>query len=1021
MLRTIMHVRWRALLVGLTGIAALALTSCGGGDECADVNCEFGECSPETGECVNPSECLDDDDCLAGYECGAALTCEPSESCESDDDCSAGVCEDEACVNPSSCEENADCVEGTFCGPDETCEADPCNETHCPRGVCERGTDNCVSRDSCTKETETDDCIEGEKCADGTCADEDAYCDELECERGECSFEEGGCVNADDCGGDDEQCLENHYCSDSDECERDLCEERDVDCGDNGVCVPSLGQCENAQPCDSDAECTEGHVCVNQECRLEGAACGDSGGDGGCPGNQLCVIEDGDAECEEPDECETSLDCTEGRQCGGQTCMGATDCSEDLYEPNDDADDATPFFDVARDSNVKASLCEDDADVFTFDSADIIDGGTRGRLIVDVEVAEHDIGLGEVDVELTDANGSTHAASTGEMGADGRARIDLSLDVTNHGDHTVEVSAGKGFEEAGVDYELSVDLLSSTAAEACEEAPVLQGDQRVSGTTADAESNSIGSTCTSFPVNQSQEIVYAYEVDRPREVTFDLTPQVSTADLSMALREECEQSGSEIACVDQGGKEGEDDDDDVGEGEPETMTRLLDPGTYYLIVQAPEGAEGGLFQLDISTVDTPCGAESSYCEDPDTAQLCTADGGNFQSYECRNGCDPSRGRCATEEGDNCLDAPSYEADPSGEDGDEGFAESIDLPGLDDTMDMDEQTCLSDNELEPTQSNGPDKFYEITLPPETGLNAEVEFDNDVVGSMYIIDECSPTEASCLEGAKESTDESWRETLSYSNLDDEDEETVYLAVDTAENQNFGEADLEVDFAEVVCDPEEERRCDPDSEGMQQVCNEWGVGWEDEVECELFNMCADGYCVTGDDCDGAYDVTTEAADADGVTFDWSWDDFSDNFSGYECVGDGESFYTEESEAVMKADLKDGETITMTMTAVGAGQFDSPIMAPVITSDCQDAVNSCLDGRYDFDTAKAEYTADGDETVYLFADAAKGGADEAPDCIVVDVDDGHQRDDRRFADVLERTAGRAAHCAFFVLKRQH
>ncbi|MFW5968140.1 MAG: hypothetical protein ACOCV2_11510, partial [Persicimonas sp.] len=445
------------LLASMVAVALLVLGGCGGEeDPCADVDCDFGNCDSQSGECANPAECDEDVDCLPGYEC-EENACEAMTECSSDEDCEAGVCEDEVCVNPESCEENEDCLERTFCGPDDTCEPDPCNEVECARGTCDRGTDNCVSADECTVENELNDCAVGERCADGECADSDDFCDALECERGECSFQEGGCVDADECESNDE-CLEGNYCNENGRCQTDLCEANDVEC-DEGVCDPTSGLCENADECDSDEDCLDDHVCLDESCQLEASACGDDKGDGGCPANQVCEIDGGEAECAEPDECETSFDCLDDRQCLGQECGEPIACEDDRFEPNDDADEATQFFDVAVEQTIEGSICEDDTDVFAFDSSEFEQQTDLARLIVEVDIPDRDQGLGTLELEVTDPSGNVHTESSGSMGANGSVRFEQWVGQVDHGDYLVELSGGDDFNEAGVGYEMSVNLL----------------------------------------------------------------------------------------------------------------------------------------------------------------------------------------------------------------------------------------------------------------------------------------------------------------------------------------------------------------------------------------------------------------------------------------------------------------------------------------------------------------------------------------------------------------------------------
>ncbi|MFB6350363.1 MAG: hypothetical protein ABEK29_01030 [Bradymonadaceae bacterium] len=310
MTESMSHALSLLLLVGglLLGVAAPA--GCGGEapPPCRDKSCQFGTCSNDAGgTCVNKNTCAVHGDCIPGYVCGADNTCRAQISCEKDGDCEQGICGDDGvCVNPDSCEQNSDCVDRTYCADDESCQPDPCNGVTCDRGVCQRGTGECVSAESCTVETQALDCVAGQKCLDGTCRSEEAYCEKMTCQRGVCSFEQETCVNASECS-EKGDCLDGYFCSsESNQCQRDLCQYNNVQCPEGAECNPSSGECEWSESFQNDPN----HLCLEGSCRLESAACGDAGGDGGCPGNRKCEY-DADAQtasCREPETCQTSID-----------------------------------------------------------------------------------------------------------------------------------------------------------------------------------------------------------------------------------------------------------------------------------------------------------------------------------------------------------------------------------------------------------------------------------------------------------------------------------------------------------------------------------------------------------------------------------------------------------------------------------------------------------------------------------------------------------------------------------------
>ncbi|MFB6375205.1 MAG: hypothetical protein ABEN55_19265, partial [Bradymonadaceae bacterium] len=293
-------------------------------------------------------------------------------------------------------------------------------------------------------------------------------------------------------------------------------------------------------------DCLADHLCVEGKCRLASVACGDAGGDGGCPGNQTCKYDKSDqtATCKEPSVCETSFDCQDDRQCGGRTCLEPKTCKKDLFEPNNGADEATTFADVARDHSVSASLCQGDTDLYKVDTTELIDPTARGTMLVELDVPARARGLGTLELTVTDSEGEElGSANTGARGADGQIRVPVEIKVPDHGKYDVEVTGGENLYLAGVTYDLSVNIVPSKTVNACKNAVPIKVIQRISGTTKDAESAHLGSHCTVQP-NTSNEQIYKLNVDAPQEVTFALEPLVSSADLTMSLRGRCTQRAS---------------------------------------------------------------------------------------------------------------------------------------------------------------------------------------------------------------------------------------------------------------------------------------------------------------------------------------------------------------------------------------------------------------------------------------------------------------------------------------------
>jgi hypothetical protein len=971
-----------------TGVAvgALSLAACGGSEEerpCAGVNCDFGTCDSDNGQCVNEDTCRVDSQCVPGYECtnGSCQALDGNE-CSSDADCEAGVCDigaDEdsgACVNPDSCTENSDCLERTFCdvGPDQeegTCEPDPCNNKTCQRGVCQRGTDNCVSAESCTEETEVVDCVAGEKCAvtgeddSGTCAGSDSFCDNFECgDNGVCDFDAGGCTDAATCEGDSD-CLEGKFCNEMGQCRPDLCEQGGVTCEGNGVCQPATGQCQNAESCESTEDCINNppHLCVDGTCTLESTACGDASGDGGCPGNQNCEYDGDDlsASCTEPDTCDTSLDCTGDRQCAGRTCQDPKQCEDDDFEPNNSTDEATNFIEASSDNTLAASVCSGDTDMYTVDTTKLASPDFNGTMLVEVDVPEREHGLGSIDVTVTDPEGNERgSASTGSMGTKSQIEVATDVSVSSRGEYTVEVSAGDDVKTSGVQYELSANATSSETISACQDATPIRPDQRISGTTENAASSGMGSSCTSAD-NTNPEKVYALEIDDPQEVTFDLTPQLSSSDLSMSLRSRCMQPASERSCVEDGGK-----------GESESMTALLGEGTHYLVVQAPvkEGASGGPFELTIDRVFTACSSKDNYCGEDGSAHICTTDGGRFRQVDCDAGCNPSTGSCIPPEGNSCGDAPSITTDNADQ------TRQISLNQLTNEYSLDSSDCFSGDNPPSPRTGGPEQTYTVEVPARTTVTADVNYQNEAQGAVYFVKDCGDTDGTCQEIGQDSVEgEDYRETVTYSNLSEETEdgsnsETVYLVVDSGATQSVTTAELQVNYEDVICSPNE-FTCSQD--GKSQECNNYGNEYREVSDC--FAKCGSGGKCRGNTCSLAANVTSEASQSGGVMFTTPVNDLTNDVGGESDsdVCDVTDYDTESRDAVFSVDLSAGEVVTGRVDIInnGSGEMETDPTLTILDS-CSDVSNSsCLRGdQGDENPVYASHEATQQETVFLVVD---------------------------------------------------
>jgi hypothetical protein len=256
--------------------------------------------------------------CLVNSDCAAPLVCAFEAchaECESSRDCDPGarcvaaarpykVCQLE---EERVCERTSDCAEGLVCGVDDECR------------------DQCLTGN---------DCVEGQRCVSGTCADTSELdaSGQLEPAAGQEHGREGSpCVYVSDCSAAllcrSQACLP--QCKADKDCpEHQLCQET--------RCVPDGSQPIACQY-NSDCETERGERCLAGNCLC---ACAE---DRDCPSGQSC---DGcgcipaptaaqscvyNSDCDEPGqlcqnrtcacECQADADCGEEERCDGCGCV----------------------------------------------------------------------------------------------------------------------------------------------------------------------------------------------------------------------------------------------------------------------------------------------------------------------------------------------------------------------------------------------------------------------------------------------------------------------------------------------------------------------------------------------------------------------------------------------------------------------------------------------------------------------------------------------------------------------------
>ena len=270
-------------------------------------------------------------DCLVNSDCSSPLVCAFEAchaECQSSRDCDDGarcvaaarpykVCQLE---EERLCQRTSDCAEGLICGIDGEC------------------------RDHCSSDNE---CVEGQLCVSGTCADTDELDDagQLTPAPGVTRGSEGSpCVYVSDCSA--ALLCRNQACLP--QCKADK------DCPLHEVCTETRCMPDGSQPATcsfaSDCDNARGERCLGGGCLCMCAE------DRDCPAGQLC---DGcgcaadpnapkacvyNSDCEKAGEicenracacqCQTDVDCGEGSKCDGCGCVGAQDPLEGVVNGN---------------------------------------------------------------------------------------------------------------------------------------------------------------------------------------------------------------------------------------------------------------------------------------------------------------------------------------------------------------------------------------------------------------------------------------------------------------------------------------------------------------------------------------------------------------------------------------------------------------------------------------------------------------------------------------------------------------
>lgn len=802
-------------------------------------------------------------------------------ACSDDDPKPKDLCADVTCDQ-----------EGYACNPengmcectDNNCEVDLCADVTCDRGVCDVETGECANASVCSVETQDTDCIEGFGCYGQRCVDEATYCADLACERGVCSFEARECVDSTNCSSDME-CLAGNFCADDGSCQLNACDAGMVDCP-RGVCDEQTGECVNAPTCSSQDDCLDGNYCAAGTCLPADEACA------ACTGNQTCNY-DGNTTitcAENAAGCSTSLDCLDDRICRDGDCQAPTACEADELEPNNDAGTATDWFATTKVLGaIPATLCTGDEDFFSYDLAQ--DTDFTGTLLVRASIHPEDIGLGELNVEVLNADGTAVANGTSTQGI---LQLTYTVGVLNQGIYNVRVS-GQGLGTPGVRYSLIVDLLDAGLVAACQNAPALQATQ--TGNTVSGASIPLKPSCTVDAA--APEDIYLLELTEARAVTLNLTSD-ATADLTLSLRSACEIDQSETTCINRTTAGGE-----------ERFEGVLLPGTYYVLVQAANAGVNGTYTLTY-TADVPiCTPVDNTCVDENTAVVCNTLGTALVNTPCPNGCDSTTGTCSAT-GDTCGD---FIAVPT-----TGGTYSFSSVDLTNAIALPFSSCIG------TSTPGADAILEVRgIPGQVATIVMTPTTGNAV--LYALSECGVT-SSCSAGVNSNTTSGGVETLQYIV---QSTDPVYVVADFTSSTGNGDFTVDVSFATPTCTPSEVTGC---MNGIIEYCSPFGT--------ELTYTCSSGTC-DGDLCGTPNgDVCFEAVDVGtGGVFTGTITDYNnDYFVGAGTSATCTSRSTQGRDAVYRVTGNEGDRVTVSLNST----FDAVLYA---MTDCSasNVRNTCLD----------------------------------------------------------------------------
>ena len=391
------------------------------------------------------------------------------------------------------------------------------------------------------------------------------------------------------------------------------------------------------------------------------------------------------------------------------------------------------------------------------------------------------------------------------------------------------------------------------------------------------------------------------------------------------------------------------------------------PVTLSVVVDSSESASSTIpyaLNWNVST-GLNCAPGQTRCVDATTMAVCDDDGMASSQVVCAGGCEGLGCQLDPVTSNSCADVL---ADPS------DIGDGISLYGsfADLTSSLNFTTAASCAGRVATP--GPDAFLKVVLDPDEVLDVSAQVFGATRPLIYIITDCSATDASCVAGAAGST--TTYTGQAYYRNDTGAPQTLLVGLDTPFTSSAGFFALSIGKGPPEC-VLGDRQCDGISQDAQ-VCNSFGKF--EQVTCDY--GCMEGVCQLpqGEACSSAIVVTP------GVPVQGNLADYSINHprSSGSCPNTG-SGSSSGKDVVYKVTAQENDIIDVTLDA----SFDSVI---TISGSCDaedNELGACLAGRDGGNPERLTFAAPADGDYFIVASAWSSFTAGGPFTLTVTVEE--------------------------------